>query len=384
MRKITLVTTEDCNMNCKYCYETHKSPKYMSFNTAKKVIDSELARFPSEAVIKIEMIGGEPFMPKAFELFERVVDYIDYEYPDRDITYIVTTNGTLVHGRVQEFLNKNSSKITLSLSLDGRKRSNDMNRLMKKGGGSFDYIDIPFFQKYPVKVNAKMTISPLTLKYLADDIKYVSEELKLLPTATLASGIPWEKDFIAQELIEQLGILVDYYSENVDAELPLMLLADLEGVFAESDPHCKPCGAGEVTRAFNYDCIDENGDIIWYPCQGLAPITLGDEAAKQFKNCTFANFTLKEPCASCKFRVLCHACQATNFGTTGDVESQSKVMCLMNRLCALAASKIHYNRMAAKGFDDISIEDQVTLKAISIIQSEIFDDTKHEFLWKIS
>jgi uncharacterized protein len=382
MRKITLVTTKDCNMKCKYCYETHKSQEYMSFDTAKAVIDSELARFPSDAIIKIEMIGGEPFLPEAFELFKNAVDYTDSAYPDKNISYIVTTNGTLVHGEVQDFLKKHSSQITLSLSLDGRKRSHDLNRPMKNGKSGFDSIDIEFFRSYPIKVNAKMTVSPLTLKYLADDIIYVSEELELIPTATLASGIPWEKDFIAEELIDQLGILVDYYSKNTELPLPLMLLAELEGVFAKPDPHCKPCGAGEVTRAFSPDCIDKNGNISWYPCQGLAPISLGDDAARQFKNCTFAEFTLNEPCASCKFRALCHACQATNFGVTGDVGSQSEVMCLMNRLCALAASKICFNRMAAKGFSKLSVEDQVALKAVSIIQSEIFDNEKHEFLWK--
>lgn len=384
MRKITLVTTYDCNMKCLYCYETHKSNKYMDLETAKKVIDHEMARFSEDMEIKIEMIGGEPFLPLAFKVFEGVVKYVDEIYPNRNVGYIVTTNGTLVHGDIQEFLMKNSSKIALSLSLDGRKRSNDMNRPMKDKTSGFDKIDIKFFQQYPMNVNAKMTISPLTLKYLADDIIYVSEELGLIPTATLAAGIEWEKDFVADELIEQLGILVEYYSRKPKLPLPLMLMADLEGVFAEPDAHCKPCGAGEVTRAFCPDCITENGDIVWYPCQGLAPISLGKESAEQFKKCKFDKFKLNEPCASCKFRPLCHACQATNFGITGNVESQSVTMCLMNRLCALAASKILYNRMQLKSPDKLSADEQALLKAIFIVQQEIFDDSKHNFLWKLT
>lgn len=354
----------------------------MSLETAKRVIDHEIRRFPSDAKISIEMIGGEPFLPPAFRVFSGVVDYIGESYPEKDIDFIVTTNGTLVHDEVQQFLLKHSSKIRLSLSLDGRQRSHDINRPMRDGSGSFDRIDIPFFQNFPTKVTAKMTVSPLSLKYLADDVIYVSETLGFTAAATLATGIPWEKDFKMDEMIQQLDLLVDHYIENPTLELPMMLSAELEGVFAQSDPLCKPCGAGEVTRAFGYDCLDENGNITWYPCQGLSPISLGEADAEPFKCCDFNSFCLKEPCASCKFRPVCHACQATNYGSTGDIESQSSVMCLMDRLCALASSKILYHRMRSKDPLTLTPEDQALLKAIYIVQTEIFDDKKHRFLYR--
>lgn len=382
LRKITLVSTYNCNLKCLYCYETHKSNLSMSIDTAKTVIENEMKRLSPNYEIIIEIIGGEPFLPSSFELFKNVVDYVDITYPDRNISYIVTTNGTLVHGEVQRFLMKNSNKISLSLSLDGRKRSNDLNRPFLNGSSSFDSIDLPFFQNYPHKVNAKMTVSPLTLKYLADDIIYISDELKLIPTATLASGIEWENEFVVDELIEQLDILIDYYSKNPELDLPLMLNVGIEGIFAEPDKYCKPCGAGETTRAFCPDCISDNGEIMWYPCQGLAPISLGDEEAHQFQNCTFSDFSLNEPCASCKFRPVCHACQATNYGTTGDVSTQSKVMCLLNRLCALAASKIYYNRLKASNVDLTSFENQALIKAIYVVQTEIMNNSIHDFLWK--
>lgn len=382
IKKITLVSTYDCNLKCLYCYETHKNTNNMSFETAKAVIDSEMKRFSDDTSVKIEIIGGEPFLPCSFELFRNVAEYVKRHYSDRKVEYIVTTNGTLVHGEIQSFLLENSDKIVLSLSLDGRKRTHDLNRPMKNGQSSFDSIDIAFFQKYPCKVNAKMTVSPITLKYLADDIYYISEELGFIPTVTLASGISWEKDFSADEMIEQLELLVDYYSKNDTLELPLMLNIDIENIFAKPDKFCRPCGAGETTRAFCPDCISPDGSITWYPCQGLAPITLGKEKSVQFQNCTFENFILHEPCGSCKFRPVCHSCQATNFGITGDVGKQSPVMCLMNRLCALATSKIMYNRMNLKSADNMTPEQQTLLKAIYIIQTEIMDNNKHEFLWK--
>lgn len=37
---VTFIVTDDCNLRCKYCYITHKSPeKRMNFETAKKFVD---------------------------------------------------------------------------------------------------------------------------------------------------------------------------------------------------------------------------------------------------------------------------------------------------------------------------------------------------------
>ena len=36
---VTFQVTDDCNLACKYCYQTHKGKKKMSFETAKKMVD---------------------------------------------------------------------------------------------------------------------------------------------------------------------------------------------------------------------------------------------------------------------------------------------------------------------------------------------------------
>lgn len=355
----------------------------MSLETAKKVIDTEIARFHLCEHIQIEIIGGEPFLPQSFRLFQAVVEYVSCQYPSKSISYIVTTNGTFVHGEVQDFLMKYSDRIYLSLSLDGRKRSHDMNRITHDGRGSFDDIDIAFFQKYPIPVNAKMTVSPITLPFLADDVSYVQDELGLVATTTFATGIKWENEYQYDVLANQLSLLVERYSHHPQLPLPKLLEVELQKVFAVPDATIKPCGAGESTRTFTPNCILDDGSIEWYPCQGLAPISVGDEA-KHFKNCMFEGFILDEPCASCKFRGLCPSCQATNYGITGDVTKQSPMMCLLNRLTALASSTIQYNRMTLKDSKQFTSEDQAILKAIQIIQTEILDGEKHNFLCSLN
>ena len=379
IRKITLVTVEYCNLDCTYCYEYHKQNRGMKFDVAKNIIDSEFERLPDDSIIQIEFIGGEPFLKESFQLIKQVVSYNEQYYPDKDITYVATTNGTCVHGDIQEWLMAHSKNFVISLSLDGRKTSHDTNRKYKNGNGSFDDIDIGFFQRYPIKVNAKMTISPESLINLADDILYV-ESLGLLATASFATGYVGENNFDFLELEKQLVKLIDIYSNN-ENELPMFLKMDITSVLADTSSCQKYCGAGSITRTFCSDAIKENGEIVWYPCQGLAPISIG-EKADEYIRCTFDGFELPSdyPCSTCKFKKLCSACWATNLGSTGSIYKQSPVFCKISRMCALASSTILFNRLMKKELADISAEEQVMLKALEIIQTEIFDDSKHSFI----
>ena len=42
VKGVTITLTQACNLNCIYCYENHKSTKFMSFEKAKEIIDKEL------------------------------------------------------------------------------------------------------------------------------------------------------------------------------------------------------------------------------------------------------------------------------------------------------------------------------------------------------
>ena len=79
---VTFQVTDDCNLACKYCYQTHKGKKKMSFDTAKKMIDLLLTgekgmgdyinprRSPG---LIIDFIGGEPLLEVG--LIDRICSY---------------------------------------------------------------------------------------------------------------------------------------------------------------------------------------------------------------------------------------------------------------------------------------------------------------------
>ena len=64
-KELSFFITEDCNLNCTYCYLPGKNKKNrMSFEIARKAIDYVLANesaFP-EPHLLLDFIGGEPIM----------------------------------------------------------------------------------------------------------------------------------------------------------------------------------------------------------------------------------------------------------------------------------------------------------------------------------
>ena len=68
IKEITFQVTEDCCLNCTYCYQHRKTKKAMTFETAKKFIDSllnnEIQDFTTDDMqgLCVDFIGGEPLL----------------------------------------------------------------------------------------------------------------------------------------------------------------------------------------------------------------------------------------------------------------------------------------------------------------------------------
>lgn len=362
-KKVMLIITELCNLKCTYCYEHEKTSKVMSFEVAKKIIDKEFEDIHLFEKGVIEFFGGEAFLN--FTLIKQVYQYVSEKYKEDLILFYNTTNGTMVHGEIQEWIYKRRDKFICSISLDGNKEEHDKNRQYINGNGSFDDIDLPFFIKTWPNICAKLTTSEETLPMLANSVKFI-ENLGMDCIATFATGIQWSKKDNIDILIEQLADLLEYYKSNPTQKICKMLDFKLEAIFEPLDDKFRYCGAGVIMR-----CYDTEGN--WYPCQGFAPISIG-ENSKRYLECDFVDFRLSEnnPCKECKFLKVCTTCFAANYNTTGDLEKQCHEICYFNRLCVLASSKLQYYKLMCKSKKEaLDINDQLKLKAISIIQSDI-------------
>ena len=92
----------------------------MTFETAISVIDETLGRLEESTRLNLLLMGGEPFL--SFDLMRGLVKYIRVYYPNRQIFIKTVTNGTLVHGKEQDWLSENKDIFFASLSVDGKKK----------------------------------------------------------------------------------------------------------------------------------------------------------------------------------------------------------------------------------------------------------------------
>lgn len=328
-RSLTLIVTERCDLSCVYCYEHHKSARQMTFEEAKRILDKELIHL-DEYEYSIEFFGGEPFLN--FDLIKQVVDYVLENYCGR-YYFFVTTNGTQVHGEIQEWLRQHQNVFFAGLSLDGNKIAHDLNR-----SNSFDKIDLDFFLSMYPEQPVKMTISELSLPYLTDSIRFLTEKgFKI--SCNLAYMVDWLSPENAIVLEQQLEQLISYYIDN--PHVPRCSMMDTEiSVLAHpnkrEDKLRKYCGCGTHMR-----CYDMDGAL--YPCQLFSPLSAGDKAVK---SCDLEvaeqldKDKFPEECRSCYYQRVCAFCLGSNYLSTGDIYQIDKARCKLYKQIFKANAKL--------------------------------------------
>lgn len=162
-RKLILEVTEECNLRCKYCFNTigHSVRKHSSIqmtkDIAKKGVDfyfdvytkcfSRILPEKRNDILKtgapnLSWWGGEPLLN--WELIKYTFNYFEnlpwekYYIPKKSIVYSLVTNLTFVNKEMLDFLVENN--VFLMISLDGSKDEHDLYRLQVNGKGSFDKV----------------------------------------------------------------------------------------------------------------------------------------------------------------------------------------------------------------------------------------------------
>ncbi|MGL5439829.1 MAG: radical SAM protein [Filifactoraceae bacterium] len=173
---LILITTEDCNLRCKYCiysdcYEDKKtySSKRLNSDVAIKSVNIFLdfhklkLEHGYEDLIKINFYGGEPLMN--FKVIQDVVEYIN-SLNLNDVQYMLTTNGTVMNDKIIDFLAKNN--FLVSFSLDGNESNHNRNRVGIKGKKTHQEI-ISNIRKYNEKRVEYGNTLPITITCCFDD-----------------------------------------------------------------------------------------------------------------------------------------------------------------------------------------------------------------------
>lgn len=364
-KTVTFQVTDDCNLACTYCYQTHKGKKVMKFEDAKKLIDMLIsgdkrlggyASISEAPGIIIEFIGGEPFLQ--IELIEQICDYFTdkvIEECHRWATlsrFSICSNGVLYFDeKVQKFLDKYKEKLSFSITIDGNKDLHDSCRIFPDGKPSYD-LAVAGAQDWISKgytMGSKITIAPGNLSFIYEAITHMVDLGYQEINANVVFEEGWNLNH-ARVYYQELKRIADYWLDNDLVESHYLSLFEIDSfVPMPEDDNKNWCGGtGSMLSmdpdGYLYPCIrymesSLNGEqkplYIGHVNVGIAQ----DECTKKCVECLNA-ITRKsqstEECFYCPVARGCAWCSAYNYQKNGTVNSRCTYICDMHKSRSLA------------------------------------------------
>lgn len=370
-KSITFIVTKDCQLACKYCYLVGKnSRERMSYEVAKEAVDYVLNHekdFPEKSVIW-DFIGGEPFLE--IDLIDRIVDYIKTELYMRNhhwfdsYMFSFSTNGLNYHTeKVQKFIEKNKSHLSIGITIDGTQQKHDLNRIYKSDNsteerGSYDDVvqNIPLWLRQFPNVGTKVTISSSDIPYIKDSVIHLfSLGIHNVSINCVFEDVWKEGDdkLFESQLLELADIIIDdgWYEENACSFFSEMIGKPLDS----KKNNQNWCGAGMMLA------IDAAGNF--YPCTRFAayslrskkPIIIGNVRDGINKNLLRPFLSLDrttqspQKCIDCEVASGCAWCQGENYDAarTNTIYERSTSICLMHK-ARVRANNYYWNKLYRK------------------------------------
>ena len=378
-QSITFIVTKDCQLACKYCYLVGKNTKErMTWDVAKEAIDYILDRedvFCDESVTW-DFIGGEPFLE--IDLIDCICDYIKIEMFRRNhhwfdsYRFSFSTNGINYHTeKVQQFIEKNHSHLSIGITIDGTKRKHDLNRIWKTAEmeqgiqlkpedekGSYEDVvkNIPLWlQQFPGAAT-KVTIASADIPYIKESVLHLyALGIKEVNINCVFEDV-WKEgdDVLFEEQLTELAdaiIDMDLYRDNACSFF-------VEFIGKPMDPERDNqnwCGAGKMLA------VDAAGNF--YPCTRFAAYSLRSKPAwiignvkdgidqnrlRPFLTLDRSTQSPRE-CMECEVASGCAWCQGENYDAaeTHTVYQRATAVCKMHK-ARVRANNYYWNKLFRK------------------------------------
>lgn len=384
-REITFIVTKDCQLACKYCYLVGKNEKEkMSFEMARKVVDYVLTcdLYKKDPSVVWDFIGGEPFLE--IDLIDRICDYIKTElyrlnHPwFNSYRFSFATNGINYHtSKVQNFIEKNKTHLSIMMTIDGTQLLHDMNRVYKgTERGSYNDVvkNVPLWQHQFPSSGTKVTISHSNIDYIKDSVLHLFDLGLVNVNINCVFENVWQ-DGDDERLERQLMMLADAIIDNdLYVGHTCSFFWEQLGKPADSDENW--CGAGKMLS------VDAAGNF--YPCTRFAQYSLREKKAWIIgnvndgidKNKLRPFMTLKRcvqsnnECIDCEVASGCAWCQGENYDAadTSTIYQRSTAICKMHK-ARVRANNYYWNKLYRK-LELESIAKEEAEKHIKNINSE--------------
>lgn len=343
---IVLNLTDACNLRCKYCYfNGNGRTENMSDETMEKAIAffMNLAQDFKDKRFNITFFGGEPTL--RMDLMKKAVAFAKtFEREDFEVRFAVNTNGTLLSDEILDFFEDENFEIFLSI--DGKKKTHDFNRVTIDGKGCFDQIE-PFLPRLiSLGAMSEKVISPETAADTAEAVRYFIDlgfrRIVLSPSFESA----WTRESF-EVLKQEYKKLAQIYfkAQKRGKNLYISTIEDKIKIYlAEKDFKSTICNIANKVYA-----VGPSGKI--FPCTHFVSTVdnhyvIGhvDSGFDKKKLMEVRNFLKhdKEECVDCTIKDRCigNQCGCTSYTTTGSLEGISPFVCEHERMLCRVADEV--------------------------------------------
>lgn len=155
---VIVKVTNDCNMNCHYCFVEKSAPRHVviSLDIIQRILE-ELEEHSSQPVIELTWHGGEPILA-GIRFYRQVVE-LQKRFNKKRFVNSIQTNGMLINDEFAELFKEHS--FSVGVSLDGPQAIHDSFRTDKAGNGTFQRIaqNLAFLKRQNVNFGILATIA---------------------------------------------------------------------------------------------------------------------------------------------------------------------------------------------------------------------------------
>jgi uncharacterized protein len=364
-KNITFIVTEDCQLQCKYCYLVGKNKSgKMNFGTARKTIDYLLdnKKFLTDKSVVLDFIGGEPLIE--IELIDKICDYFklkSYELNHpwfNSYRFSFSTNGLLYSD-----IKKNRTHLSIQITIDGTEIKHNLQRVYPDGKGSYDNVvkNIPLWKSQFPDASTKVTISGEDIPYIKDSVIHIWN----LGIKEININVVFEnawKEGDDETFEEQLILLADEIIEKKLYENHSCTFFSKTIGFPYNQ-NSNWCGAGKMIA------VDYSGN--YYPCirfvnfslQNREGLLIGNvnEGLDENKLRPFLALDMvsqsTEECIDCDVATGCAWCQGANydFAVTDTIFQRATYICKMHK-ARVRANNYFWNKLGRRLNKEMRIE----------------------------
>ena len=230
-------------------------------------------------------MGGEAFIE--MDLIDKISSYLTLKMYELDhpwfnnYRFSFSTNGILYGSKkVQDFIEKHKTHISIGITIDGTKKKHDLQRVYPDGSGSYDDVvkNIPLWLKQFPEASTKVTVASDDLPYIKESVLHIWQlGIKNVNINVVFEDVWREGD---DKILEaQLIQLANHIIENEKyTEYFCSFFSDFLGKPMNIKDNQNWCGSGRKMLA-----VDYKGDF--YPCNRFMNFSMANKPGRPIGNC---------------------------------------------------------------------------------------------------